>query len=362
MKALAISSKMKDYVTSFEQNLDFLSQYNELEHKAFVIDQNVYNLYKDKFLQQIPSLENSLYLLNAIEENKTLDECCKIYSFLIEQTGKKNLTLISIGGGITQDITGFVASTLYRGIKWVYLPTTFLAQTDSCIGSKTSLNFKQYKNLLGSFYPPNSIHILSSFVETLTRKDFYSGIGETIKLQLMRKNQGVVSSVDNIIETISRCVLDQETLLVTIQKNLEIKLSYMEGDEFDQGTRMLLNYGHCFGHAVETTSDYEVPHGIAVTIGMFFANIVSKNRKLLAQELCNKVNMKLLRPNIAMELKSSYFPKQQLLTCLKNDKKRIGKDLTIVIPDSEFKLIKINDFTEVEFEKCFIETLEQILP
>ena len=127
---------------------------------------------------------------------------------------RKNMNLISIGGGITQDITGFVASSLYRGINWIFVPTTLLAQVDSCIGAKTSLNFNHYKNLVGTFYPPSEIHIYPEFLKTLTKEDFYSGVGEMAKLHLMNGEEDTkifVNSLDKIDK------LDNQTLLERTQ-------------------------------------------------------------------------------------------------------------------------------------------------
>ena len=124
-------------------------------------------------------------VLPISEERKNLDTVQELYDQLITRPAKRNLTLISFGGGILQDITGFAASTIYRGVNWIFVPTTLLAQADSCIGSKTSLNYKNFKNLIGTFFPPISIYIYPTFITTQLDSDFYSGIGEVVKLHLM---------------------------------------------------------------------------------------------------------------------------------------------------------------------------------
>ena len=124
-------------------------------------------------------------MLPVREERKTLETVQELYGHFLGRSAKRNMTLISIGGGILQDISGFAASTLYRGINWVFVPTTLLAQADSCIGSKTSLNYQGYKNLLGTFYPPNEVYIYMPFLATQAELDFYSGLGEVVKLHLM---------------------------------------------------------------------------------------------------------------------------------------------------------------------------------
>jgi len=272
---LTINSNIRDYDVYFEDSLDFVDQFKEINNSVIIIDRNVYNLYNANF--QNFNLENIL-LFDALEENKTYEYVAKIYDFLISKSAKRNLTIISIGGGITQDITGFVASTLYRGVNWIFVPTTFLAMTDSCIGSKTSLNYGKYKNLIGSFYPPQKIYINIEFLTTLSKLDFYSGIGETIKFQLMKEEYP--KDFSEIINSVNDVINNKNYRLKIIHENMNIKLGYMKGDEFDLGRRNLLNYGHCFGHALETSSDYFVPHGIAVTIGIIFANAIAMQRSL----------------------------------------------------------------------------------
>jgi 3-dehydroquinate synthase len=345
---LNINSNIRNYEVTFEESFKFINDFNKVDNSILIIDKNVYELYKDKFL----NIDiNNLFLFNAIETNKTFDYVKEIYDFLITKSVKRNLTIISIGGGITQDITGFVASTLYRGVNWIFVPTTFLAITDSCIGSKTSINYDKYKNLMGTFYPPSKIYINTNFLSTLKELDFFSGIGETIKFQLMKEEYPKnLEKIKNIIDNV---VNNKDSRLEIIHDNMEVKLSYMEGDEFDLGRRNLLNYGHCFGHALETSSDYYVPHGIAVNIGMIFANILSENRSLLSVKDSSYVNENVLLPNIPLELREKDFDLDVLLESMKNDKKRIGKFLTAIIPDKEFRMIKVDNITDEEFINSF---------
>jgi 3-dehydroquinate synthase len=345
---LTIESNIHNYDVIFEDNFNFINKFNDIEDSVLIIDNNVYQLYNNEF-KDINS--DDLFLFNAIEENKTFDYVKEIYDFLISKSVKRNLTIISIGGGITQDITGYVASTLYRGVKWIFVPTTFLAMTDSCIGSKTSVNYDKHKNLMGTFYPPHQIHINTNFLDTLEKLDFFSGIGETIKFQLMKEYYPKqLKSVYEIVEKVKK---DKSYRLEIIHNNMEIKLGYMKGDEYDLGRRNLLNYGHCFGHALETSSNYYVPHGIAVNIGMIFANILSNSRNLLSTDDMKYINENILFPNIPLKLREKDFNDLILLESMKNDKKRVGKFLSVIIPDSDLKMLKVNDITDVEFKNTF---------
>ena len=348
---LQIESNIRNYNVFFEDSFLFIDQFLSKHDPVFVIDMNVYNLYKDKF-QNIPI--KRIFLFDAIEENKTFDYVKEVYDFLISISIKRNSTFISIGGGITQDITGFVASTLYRGLNWIFVPTTFLAMTDSCIGSKTSINYEKYKNLMGTFYPPNEIYINKDFLLTLSKKDFYSGIGETIKFQLMKESHP--KNFNNILNKIQN-VINYDTLLdEIIHENMSIKKSYMDGDEFDLGKINLLNYGHCMGHALETVSEYYVPHGIAINIGMIFSNCLSLNRGLANKSDVVFVNKEILVPNIFLELRIDDFDEKSLLEAMRNDKKRVGRYLSVIIPNESFSMIKVDDVADEEFFRALNDT------
>lgn len=161
---MKIESKLKEYEVVLEKEPDFLKEWIRDEMVQFVIDNNVYKLYQSHF-QGIN--KDRIMLVEATEENKVIETALEICERMTDIPAKRNAVLISVGGGIIQDITGFAANILYRGVKWVFVPTTLLAQCDSCIGGKTSLNYQKYKNLLGTFYPPDIIYICPEFVNTL---------------------------------------------------------------------------------------------------------------------------------------------------------------------------------------------------
>lgn len=356
MKTLDIHSNLKNYQVKFCENLDFFADLQAIANKIVVVDSNILKLYANTINSYFN--QDELIIFEAIEDNKTMSAVLNIVDELVKQKAKRNLTLISIGGGITQDVTGFVASTLYRGIQWIFIPTTFLAQTDSCIGSKTSLNYHNYKNLLGTFYPPTKIYIAPIFLKTLSKVDFYSGIGESIKFQLMKSE---LKSYSEIINCINSAVKNPAAILSLIYENLLIKISYLENDEFDLGRRNLLNYGHCFAHALETASHYYVPHGIAVTIGIMFANIVSGHRNKLSESCVEKLNNELLLPNIPLKINETHLNRAVILTSMQNDKKRTGQYLTMIIPDENRQMIKVSDLKEAEFDKAFVKLSTLIL-
>ena len=279
MDKLIIKSRIRDFSVEFVDDFSFVDELLDIKNYVVITGQTVYKYYKDVIFCRFP--KDRLIILKLDEQRKTLSTVTEIYKKLLPLTAKKNLTLISFGGGINQDVTGFVASTLYRGINWIYVPTTLLAMADSAIGLKTSLNHESYKNVLGTFYPPANIYICTDFLKTLQKTDYLSGVGEIIKFMLMKEN--VIKNLDDSIKKIEKLKLnnDKNFVIDVIKESIEIKKSYMEGDEFDLGKRNLLNYGHELGHALEATSNFAVPHGIGVIIGIIFANLVSLQRGLI---------------------------------------------------------------------------------
>ena len=348
MSEITLHSRIKDYTVQFRNDFSFLEQLRDVRPRVVIVDKNVLNLYSDVLHASFH--DDEIIQFDAVEENKTIESCLSLYEQIINKASKKNMAIISIGGGITQDVTGFVASTLYRGVKWIYIPTTFLAQTDSCIGSKTSLNFKSYKNLIGTFYPPEQIIIHTGFLHTLADLDFYSGIGETIKLQLMKEDYP--KDIRKIKAVIDRALKKDDAITELIRDNMKVKISFMENDEFDQGRRNLLNYGHCFGHALETASNYHIPHGIAVLIGILCANILSNMRHMVSDEFLDALITELILPNNPLRLEQHYFDDKLLLASMKKDKKKIGNLLTVVIPNKNHEIIKVDDVTDQEVSEC----------
>jgi len=337
---LTIKSNLKDYNVYFESNPNFIKELAAKPNSVYVIDENVYNAHKDLFSV---FEQNKIIILPISEERKNINTVCELYEKIMAFAPRKNMNLISIGGGITQDITGFVASSLYRGINWIFVPTTLLAQVDSCIGAKTSLNFNHYKNLVGTFYPPSEIHIYPEFLKTLTKEDFYSGVGEMAKLHLMNGEKDTkifIESLNNIDK------LDNQTLLERIQNCLKIKKSYIEDDEFDTGKRNMLNYGHCFGHAIESSTDFAISHGQAVVVGMILANKEALKMGLLSADGEKYIRENVLEP--VLKVKIPEINIEKTISAMGQDKKNIGNGLALVMLTDGYNMKKITDMTKEE--------------
>lgn len=334
---MTVASSIRDYQVAFVETMDFISEFESAKDRYYVIDKKVWDIYGTSF-KSIRT--ESALILPISEEVKCLETVKAVYDALMNCSAKRNMTLISIGGGIIQDITGFVASTLYRGINWIYVPTTLLAQADSCIGSKTSLNYQGYKNLIGTFFPPTRIYINTAFLRTLEPEDFYSGLGEVIKLYMMGGESSTAAFIKEIHTIKQR---DRSALTKAIQEVLQIKLQYIQEDEFDTGRRNLLNFGHCLGHAVESTTDFLIPHGQAVLIGILFANIVAKNRGLLSRRRYEFLNRELILENICVKQANFLFNTDQIFEAMKKDKKRVGEGLALIMMLDDYSMKKTQD-------------------
>lgn len=354
---LLIKSPIKNFQVLFSPDFGFVDQLAQIPNSAVIAGKVVYGIYKDKIFSKFD--KKNLIVIPLTEQTKTLDTAIYLYKKLSQFPSRKNLTIISFGGGINQDVVGFAASTLYRGVHWIYVPTTLLAQADSAIGLKTSLNFLSAKNLIGTFYPPDKIYISVKFLKTLKKIDYQSGIGEIAKLLLMSKNS--LTKLAKIADDLNllRAADDNKKIEMIIMESIKIKSDYMRSDEFDRGRRNLLNYGHELGHALESTSDFAVPHGIAVMLGIIFANLVSMKKGWLDRSIFGFINKNIIIPNIPSEIriKKDYFEPGKTLQFMRKDKKRISDKLVLVLPDRNLVPVKITDYEIADLPKNMAEFL-----
>ncbi|MEQ8225711.1 MAG: 3-dehydroquinate synthase [Candidatus Eremiobacterota bacterium] len=346
LKSFNITSKIKNYKVYFLSSREIKEKLLSIENPFYVIDSNVWKFYSKKDFSFIKK-HDSVLLLKISENMKSFSSVFSIYEKLFEMASKKNTNIIAIGGGILQDVTGFAASTIYRGINWYFVPTTSLAQIDSCIGGKTSLNYKNYKNLIGTFYPPSEILINPYFLKTLKEEYYYSGIGEMVKLFIIdgyKKAKEIASEMEYIIDG------NKQNLLISrIYDSLIIKKKYIEGDELDKGIRNILNYGHCFGHALEGAVDFKIPHGLAVVIGMMVANRISLKRNLIREKDFAFMNKEIfIHLTKKIRISGIRIRNDDIINFMRKDKKRVGKALTMVLMKNGYKFQLFNDITDQE--------------
>jgi 3-dehydroquinate synthase len=289
------------------------------------VDKNVDKIYKEKLWKK----DHTLALI-ANEQNKTINSSLLVIDLLNKNNFTKKEILISIGGGITQDVTAFARSIFKRGINWTYFPTTLLSMADSCIGAKSAINYGGTKNLIGLFSAPKEIFINTTFLKTLDKRDVLSGYGEIIKLCIV----GGESTIEEFKKVKD---LQKGDLLfkidVLIKTALIVKEAVITEDEFEINIRKALNYGHTIGHAIEPIVKYKIPHGIAVLIGMFVENCISNEYGYLDLESCNSLNKIIID---YIDQKSFIYFKsvdiKELLLNMKKDKKNELNNISFAVP------------------------------
>ncbi|MDQ0205137.1 AroB-related putative sugar phosphate phospholyase (cyclizing) [Pectinatus haikarae] len=349
-----IKSHFKTYNVEFSETLSDVMDFVRRSETFFVLDNRVFDLYRDK-LPCFP--KERLFLVEANENKKNIWTVLDICEKMTNMPSKRNTHIISIGGGIIQDITGFVASCLYRGIYWTFYPTTLLAACDSCIGGKSSLNYKGFKNLLGSFYPPDKIKIYSQFFHTLTLRDYCSGLGEVVKFNTIIGESGIEHIEKDIDEILKHNYMK---LFTYIRSSLEFKKNFIEEDEFDKNSRILLNFAHTFGHAYETTSEYKIPHGLAVVLGMVTANNISVQRKFISIEYAariEKICRKILQD---IEIKKEWFILNSIISAIHKDKKQTNQSITAILLKNNHQLDVFKDIRTSEIDRAISHLIVEL--
>jgi 3-dehydroquinate synthase len=304
------------------------------------VDESVYKLYK----KQLPKTKN-IFVIKATEYSKEWKELTTIIEALILSGFKKNNRLICVGGGVIQDVTGFIASILYRGVAWVFYPTTLVSQADSCIGGKTSINFDNYKNLIGTFYPPSQVFICTKFLETLPKDEIKSGIGEMLHYFVLFDNIYLRSGTFEQ-DCNNHFMLHPDMMDFYIKESLVQKSAIIEQDEFDKGIRNLFNLGHTFGHALESVSNYKLQHGLAVTKGMDMAFWLAWKRNYIS-----KRRMDYLRAHIEFNMPEFKITDvKKFIEALSHDKKNTDNFINFILP-----------FRKSDFRKIAIKNDDQLL-
>ncbi|MBD5460416.1 MAG: 3-dehydroquinate synthase [Lachnospiraceae bacterium] len=276
------------YDIIFSQNFDDLIPELELlgvqDKKICIItDSVVEKLYGQDLLKRLEGNCQRAVLFSFLtgEENKNLNTVKDIYTFLIEEKFDRKDILIALGGGVVGDVTGFVAATYLRGVDFIQIPTTLLAQADSSIGGKTGVDFDGYKNMVGAFKMPRLVYMNLSVLKTLEERQFFSGFAEIMKHGLIKDNAFYVWLIDNMYEI---CARDLDVLAEMIIRSCRIKKAVVEKDPTEQGDRALLNFGHTIGHAIEKAKGFQLYHGECVALGSVAAAYISWKKEFISME------------------------------------------------------------------------------
>lgn len=311
--------------------------------KAFVLsDETVAKLYAEKLRKNLEKsgFKVSEFIIKPGEKSKTLNTAMKVYEKMTSDFISRGDIIISIGGGIVSDIAGFAAATYLRGIKFISIPTSLLAQIDASIGGKNGVNLSCGKNLVGTFYSPALVLVDSNFLLTLPKKELKCGIAEAIKCGCIKdkklfeifENENFENNLDEIIK-----------------RSIAVKKQLTEKDEFDLGERKLLNFGHTFGHAYEMLGNFEIfSHGEAVAIGMNEITKISEKLGLTDAGTAERLAEVLKKNSLPIK---SCFSKKDVLKVIYHDKKISGSFIDLPILKSigsgfihKISCSKIEDF------------------
>lgn len=325
----------------------------DLDSKRYVLifDKNVAPATMELFLK--PHLSISVEIS---EEAKTLNTVQGILENLADARITKSDLIVAVGGGALQDLVTLVASLYMRGIDWIYVPTTLMSMLDSCIGGKSSINIGTHKNVVGNFFPPRQVYIEPNYLETLELVDIAAGISEGVKI-CFAAGKETAQNFQELINT-WQASNDERTILQAIFLSLKTKKWFVEIDEFDKKERKLLNFGHSFGHALESGSNFAIPHGIAVFVGMEAA-IQHSGSALACLELSEFI-LNQVQP-VSQSFSEFGFNPTQFLKAIKSDKKNSNSHQVLILPDSKGALHEARiAIHEDNFSKCLTSTTQAL--
>lgn len=317
----------------------------ESRRLCVVADSKVAELYADEVLELLEGncLKAVKFVFPNGEENKTLDTVREAYRFLIEEKFDRHDMLLALGGGVTGDVTGYIAATYLRGIDYVQIPTTLLAQADSSIGGKTGVDFDGYKNMVGAFKMPRLVYMNLATLTTLDDRQFYSGFAEIMKHGLIRDAALYEWLIENMYEI---CERDMTVLQEMLKRSCMVKKLVVEKDPSEQGERALLNFGHTVGHAIEKAKNFELFHGECVALGAVAAAFISWKRELLSMEEYYEIRDMFVPFYLPITVEG--IDPQEILKLTKSDKKMESGKIKFVLLKKIGKAVIDNTVTDEE--------------
>lgn len=313
-------------------------------HQVMIVTQaEIAQHYLPQIQKLLSNIQLDVFILSDGEQHKNMNEWQRIFDTLLQCGHERSTTLIALGGGVVGDITGFAAACYQRGVNYIQIPTTLIAQVDAAIGGKTAINHALSKNIVGAFHQPQCVISDVNFLATLPQREYIAGIAEVIKYSLIFDADFFAWLEQNMSPLLRR---DSDVLLYTIARCAEIKSIIVSQDECDQGRRNLLNFGHTFGHALEVANQFTILHGEAVAVGMLMAAELSKNRNWLSSEEFFRIKKLLVDAGL---LNFDKFPSEiEFLQLLWKDKKVHANKRNFILLTTIGSAVMISDVTESE--------------
>ena len=341
---------------------DYLMRIGELigpyvqSKKVFIItDDLVSMLYLPMVKESLEKAEFDVYALTVPqgERSKTLEQAGKLLERILKIGCDRHCTIVSLGGGVVGDLAGFCASVLLRGVDFIQIPTTLLAQTDSSVGGKTAVNTEAGKNLIGTFHQPKAVFIDVHTLKTLDPQQVMAGFAEVVKYGLALNADFWDWLVDSGKQVVD---LDEAACMYAVEQSCRIKAAVVAEDEFElTGLRSLLNYGHTFGHAIEAVSGMRgsILHGEAIAIGSVLAAWLSADMGLCGQDVPKKVKEQYEKWGLPTQFDALKI--SELLSYMKKDKKTMGMQLNFVLLEGIGSSILVHNINPADVEKVLYE-------
>lgn len=346
MKELTIDLDERSYPILIDEFLfkgEAYRSYIKKEEVLLITNETIYSYHKTLILDLVEGREEAIYILPDGETYKNADSLEKLLTKLLTLKFGRQAQLIAFGGGVIGDLVGFAASIYQRGIDFIQIPTTLLAQVDSSVGGKTAINHPLGKNMIGSFYQPSAVLMDLSLLKTLPRREYISGLGEVIKYGFIFSHDYLKWLTDHREAILA---LDPSFVGEMVFRACDFKREIVNLDEKEEGVRALLNFGHTFGHAVEKNMQYKgILHGEAVAIGMVMAGKLSERLGLISQE--EFIFLETMLDNFSLPTR---MPKpiaiEEMIEAMRLDKKNINQTMRFILLEGLGKASVVGDIDE----------------
>lgn len=326
-----IISQLKEYISDYDKIL-------------LLSNEDIGNIYFKRVLQELKDERIRVFTIPEGESFKNLETLSTIYDYMAKENFSRKSLIISLGGGVVCDIGGFVGATYMRGIDFIQIPTSLLAQVDASIGGKTGVDTQYGKNLIGAFKQPKAVFIDVSFLSTLPKEQFSSGMAEVIKHSLIIEDKEYFEFLKVKREKIIS--LDSDNLIEMIAKSCDIKREIVERDEFEKGDRALLNLGHTYGHSIEKLFNFkDMTHGEGVAKGIIFELELSKILNRIDEDRIEEI--KDIFKSYGLDPNPIYYPEEVILEIMKKDKKNSFDKINFILFSKEMKVYR--DSVEIKY-------------
>ncbi|MGE5330085.1 MAG: 3-dehydroquinate synthase [Deltaproteobacteria bacterium] len=335
-----------------------LAEYALAPYKSYkimvVADSNVDKIFSAECFKEIEKVGAVPFkhVFPAGESSKNIETVNEIYKACLKNKFERGDAIIALGGGVAGDMAGFAAATYMRGLNFIQVPTSVLAQCDSSIGGKVGVDFEGVKNIIGSFYQPKCVYINTGALKTLPEREYFSGFGEIVKHAII-KDEILFEYLENNIEAL--CERNTEVLSTVIERNCKIKAEIVSIDERETGLREILNFGHTIGHAIESESDFSMLHGECVSIGMVAISNMAVRMGLLSLSDFNRI-IKLLQ-KLKLPVIHKGLDSEDIYSLMQLDKKVKKGRINYIVP---VKIGEVRITSNID-ENTIKEALQDIL-